>query len=232
MLRSEKDYIMRMIAAAAAAVARLRERLTGGAQPAEIVAEARAAQGELLGPEVTLLRALDPASAAHAIGDEDRLRAWADLLLIEAEALRKAGHIAEAEALSRRASEISRGSGKSGSTPIKPENICKGRILQGLEGARFRGTRKPPLMQYPAVSDFIRPDRCRTAVAEAEARSRGQELRLTDQLLVMPIPIAHEPFLGIEPPLLPEKLRELRVGSEHLLTCRPAMIREVVPPAV
>jgi hypothetical protein len=106
MLRSEKDYILRMIAAAAAAVARLRERLSGGAQPAEIVAEARAAQGELLGPEVALLRALDPASAAHAVGDADRLRAWADLLLIEAEALRKAGHAAEADALTRRANAI------------------------------------------------------------------------------------------------------------------------------
>ena len=106
MLRSEKDYILRMIAAAAAAVARLRERLSGGAQPAEIVAEARAAQGELLGPEIALLRALDPASAAHAIGDEDRLRAWADLLLIEAEALRKAGRVAEADVLAQRANAI------------------------------------------------------------------------------------------------------------------------------
>ena len=106
MLRSEKDYILRMIAAAAAAVARLRERLTGGAQPTEIVAEARAAQGELLGPEIALLRALDPASAAHAIGDADRLRAWAELLLIEAEALRKAGRVAEADALAQRANAI------------------------------------------------------------------------------------------------------------------------------
>lgn len=106
MLRSEKDYILRMIAAAAAAVARLRERLTGGAQPAEIVAEARAAQGELLGPEVALLRALDPASAAHAVGDADRLRSWADLLLIEAEALRKAGRVAEADVLAQRANAI------------------------------------------------------------------------------------------------------------------------------
>lgn len=106
MLRSEKDYILRMIAAAAAAVARLRERLTGGAQPAEIVAEARAAQGELLGPEIALLRALDPASAAHAVGDADRLRAWADLLLIEAEALRKAGRVAEADVLAQRANAI------------------------------------------------------------------------------------------------------------------------------
>ena len=113
MLRSEKDYIMRMIAAAAAAVARLRERLTGGAAPQEIVEEARAAQTALLGPEALLLRALDPASAAHAIGDADRLRAWTDLLLVESEALRKAGQITEADALEQRALALGLGNGNS-----------------------------------------------------------------------------------------------------------------------
>jgi hypothetical protein len=112
MLRSEKDYIMRMIAAAAAAVARLRERLTGGAAPEEVVQEARAAQTALLGPEALLLRALDPASAAHAIGDPDRLRAWADLLLIEAEALRKAGSNSEADVLAQRAAYFGLGNGQ------------------------------------------------------------------------------------------------------------------------
>ncbi|HYC53216.1 MAG TPA: hypothetical protein VEB19_19085 [Gemmatimonadaceae bacterium] len=108
MLRTEKDYIMRMIAAAAATVARLRERLTGGAEPTEIVDEVRAAQTALLGPETLLLRALDPASAAHAIGDADRLRAWAELLVLEAEALRKAGRIPEADAVAQRASALRR----------------------------------------------------------------------------------------------------------------------------
>ncbi|MEX2154477.1 MAG: hypothetical protein WD825_14140 [Gemmatimonadaceae bacterium] len=37
MLRQERDYILRMIAVAATAVARLRERLIGSAQPEEIV---------------------------------------------------------------------------------------------------------------------------------------------------------------------------------------------------
>ena len=102
MLRDERDYILRMIAAAAAAIARLRERLTSGAgSPAEIVAAARAAQGELLGKDATLLRALDPASAAQMLG-RDRVPAWADLLQLEADALRAAGKPDEAAALEQR----------------------------------------------------------------------------------------------------------------------------------
>ena len=108
MLRYERDYMMRMIAAAAAIVARLRSRLLGGAAPDEIVKEARAAQVELLGPEASLLRALDPASAAHAIGDPERLSAWADLLRVEAEALRAAGDARGAEAIEQRADQLSR----------------------------------------------------------------------------------------------------------------------------
>ncbi len=102
MLRQERDYILRMIAAAAAAVARLRERLVGGAQPDEIMQAARAAQGDLLGKDALLLRALDPASAAHALGDRDLVAAWADLLRVEAEALRSAGRDDEAIALEER----------------------------------------------------------------------------------------------------------------------------------
>ena len=104
MLRYERDYILRMIAAAAAAVARLRERLRGGDAPEAIVSEARAAQTALLGNEATLLRALDPASAAHAIGDRDRLAAWAELVRLEGEALRASGDLeaaARAEARAR-----------------------------------------------------------------------------------------------------------------------------------
>jgi hypothetical protein len=103
MLRYERDYIMRMIAAAAAAVARLRERLSGGHAPDEVAQEARAAQTALLGQEAALLRALDPASAAHAIGDRERLMAWADLLLVEAEGQRRAGDEKGAEVVERKA---------------------------------------------------------------------------------------------------------------------------------
>lgn len=103
MLRNERDYILRMIAAAAAALARLRERVAAGAPAAEVVQAARAAQGELLGKDATLLRAVDPASAAHMLGDVDRLPVWAELLRVEADAQRAAGHVDDAEALEQRA---------------------------------------------------------------------------------------------------------------------------------
>jgi hypothetical protein len=108
MLRQERDYILRMIAAAAAAVARLRERLIGGAQPDEIIKDVRAAQVELLGKDAGLLRALDAASAAHVVGDKERLAAWADLLRLEAEALRKAGRADDAAALDQRADALTK----------------------------------------------------------------------------------------------------------------------------
>lgn len=107
MLRYERDYIRRMIAAAAAAVARLRERLSGGALPVEIIAEVREAQRELLGNEASLLRVLDPVSASHAIGDRERVLAWVDLLRVEAEALRKSGDDRGAAEAEQRAAALS-----------------------------------------------------------------------------------------------------------------------------
>jgi hypothetical protein len=97
MLRSERDYIMRMIALAAIMVARLREKLAAGAKPVEVVEEARAAQGQLLGKDLAIYRALDGASAAQLIGDRETVRAWADLLELEADALRMDGQDAEAD---------------------------------------------------------------------------------------------------------------------------------------
>ena len=108
MLRDERDYLLRMIAAAAATATLLRQRLVGGTQPDEIIQEARAAQGELLGKDAALLRALDPSSAAHVLGDKERLAAWADLLRIEAEAHRKVGRVDEANALDRRADALTK----------------------------------------------------------------------------------------------------------------------------
>lgn len=99
MLRSERDYIMRMIALAAAAVARLREKLAAGARPADIVGEVRSAQSQLLGKDLAIYRALDGASAAQLIGDKETARAWADLLKLEADALRADGEDAEADRL-------------------------------------------------------------------------------------------------------------------------------------
>ena len=109
MLRDERDWILRMIAAAAAAIARLREKLAGGGSAAEVVDAARAAQGELLGKDAHLLRSLDPASAARMLGKE-RIPAWADLLQLEADALRAAGKVDEAAALEQRVRALRVGS--------------------------------------------------------------------------------------------------------------------------
>lgn len=106
MLRDERDYLMRMIAIAAAIVARLRERLRRGEAPAEVAQEARAAQGELLGKDASLLRALDAASAARLIGDRERLSAWAELLRVEAEALRQSGDAEGARRVEERARSL------------------------------------------------------------------------------------------------------------------------------
>ena len=108
MLRRERDYILRQINQASIALARLREQLVRGAQPDEIVQAARAAQGELLGNDAPMLRALDPSSAAHVLGDKQVVAMWADLLRIEADAHRTAGRIDEADAIDRRADALAR----------------------------------------------------------------------------------------------------------------------------
>jgi hypothetical protein len=107
MLREEKDYLLRLINQASIALARLRERLLGGTTPDEIVQAARAAQGELLGKDAPMLRLLDPASAAHVLGDKQILAMWADLLRVEADAHRKVGRVDEADRLARRAQSLS-----------------------------------------------------------------------------------------------------------------------------
>ncbi|HKG95297.1 MAG TPA: hypothetical protein VKA84_25485 [Gemmatimonadaceae bacterium] len=107
MQRDERDYILRLLAAAAAALGRLRERLAANAQPAEVIREARAAQGELLGRDAMLLQALDPASAA-ALLDPKRVALWAELLRVEAAAHRQAGQEREAAALEARAAALDR----------------------------------------------------------------------------------------------------------------------------
>lgn len=102
MLRDERDYLLKMIAAAAAAVARLREKLVGGGDPASIAAESREAQAALLGRDAGVLLMLDPRSAAQVLGDRQRLEQWRALLQVEADALRAAGQEPQARAVEAR----------------------------------------------------------------------------------------------------------------------------------
>jgi hypothetical protein len=95
-----------MITQAAAALRRLRELLAGGAQPAEIARQAAAAQGELLGPDGDLLRALDAGSAAALLGDQRRLALWVELLQVEAAAWRQADRADLADSLEARAGAL------------------------------------------------------------------------------------------------------------------------------
>jgi hypothetical protein len=113
------DYLLRMISQIAAAVARLRARLSGGATADELIPEIRSAERELLGPRGELLRAVDPATAAQLLGTSEAVRVWVDLLRLEAEVLRANGNVAGAEAIDRRATQLDRGSPSGAARPAR-----------------------------------------------------------------------------------------------------------------
>ena len=106
-IRDERDYILRMIAVAAAAVARLRKLLMGEGSAEQIAREARSEQDKLLGRDANLLNALDAASAATFMANKDVLQVWVELIRVEADALRAAGKTAEADAREARARGLS-----------------------------------------------------------------------------------------------------------------------------
>jgi hypothetical protein len=106
MLREQRDFLLRLINQASIALGGMRERLLAGTHPDEIVRAARAAQGELLGKDAAMLTMLDPASAAHVLGDKQLVAMWAELLRLEADAHRLAGRDTEARALEERASVL------------------------------------------------------------------------------------------------------------------------------
>ena len=106
MLREQRDFLLRLINQASIALAAMRERLLAGTNPDEIVRAARTAQGELLGKDAAMLTMLDPASAAHVLGDKQLVAMWAELLRLEAEAHRRAGRDTEARALEQRSTVL------------------------------------------------------------------------------------------------------------------------------
>lgn len=97
------DYLLRLITQAGAALRRLREKLVGGGSADEVVRDAGAAIGELLGPQRALLERLDAASAAGIVGNADTVRAWSQLLLLQSEAETLRGNRTDAARLSARA---------------------------------------------------------------------------------------------------------------------------------
>lgn len=103
----QRDYILRLLEQAAAALRRLRELLGGAtAPPVEIVEEARAAQAALFGNSWPLLQQVDVPTATSLIRDPRQLAIWGDLLRVEAEASRALGDDDRAARLETRAAEI------------------------------------------------------------------------------------------------------------------------------
>ena len=103
---AREDYLLRMIQQAAAALRRLRERLAGGDSAEEIVADAQTATSELLGARGELFERLDPRSAAQLLGDPERVRLWADLLAVRADALAAGGNVQEGTRLQVRSAAL------------------------------------------------------------------------------------------------------------------------------
>lgn len=106
----QRDFILRLIEQAGVAVARLRAMLgKGSSSDAELVVqEAAQAQAALFGPLWPAVRVLDPASAAMLIGEERQLRAWVELLRVQAAAHERLGRPVEAEGLISRADALER----------------------------------------------------------------------------------------------------------------------------
>ncbi|MGQ0713444.1 MAG: hypothetical protein ACT4PJ_06905 [Gemmatimonadaceae bacterium] len=112
----QRDYILRLLEQAAAVLRRLREMLVrGGAPPAAIVEEARAAQSALFGDTWLLLQRVDLATATGLIRDSRQLALWADLLRVEAEANRQLGDERRAVDLETRAAALSEAAARASS---------------------------------------------------------------------------------------------------------------------
>jgi hypothetical protein len=104
----QRDFILRLIEEAGAAVARLRARLgLGGlAEMETLVRDAETAQEALFGQLWPSVRLLDAHSAVMLIGDTRRVAAWAELLRIQAAAHRSAGAPEQADRLTSRADAL------------------------------------------------------------------------------------------------------------------------------
>ena len=103
---AREDYLLRMITQAAAALRRLRERLVGGGSAEDVVRDAGAAIGELLGPQRSTLELLDPKSATMLLGNDERVPHWIALMRLQAEAARQSGADERALRLEQRAGAL------------------------------------------------------------------------------------------------------------------------------
>lgn len=101
----QRDFILRMIEAIAAAIARIRKRKSEG----DLVGarqEVHQATMELLGPAAAMAMMVDSRTAANVVSDSRRIRLWCQLLAEDGALLRALGREREASALDRRIVEL------------------------------------------------------------------------------------------------------------------------------
>ena len=106
-ISSRDDYLLRMIRELGAVVARMLGQ-KGGGQLHEAMQTLDDGEGELLGPLATVVPRVDSATAAHIIGDPQKIAAWARLLHERADLLRLTGDEAGAAFAATRAAELAR----------------------------------------------------------------------------------------------------------------------------
>ena len=99
--------MLRLIEQLGAVLRELAARLGLGAPAAaEVIREAQAAQGELLGPMGDALPNVDAVSAVALLREPRRVRLWIEFLRVEAAARRLRGEEPQAAALEARASAL------------------------------------------------------------------------------------------------------------------------------
>ena len=101
----QRDFILRMIEAIAAAVARIRKRKSEG----DVIGarqDVHHATLELLGPAAAMATMVDTRTAANLVSDPRRLRLWCVLLNEDSGLLRELGRDREASAVDRRIVEL------------------------------------------------------------------------------------------------------------------------------
>lgn len=106
-ISSREDYLLRMIRELSGVIAQMLG-LKGGGQIHEAMQTLDDAEGELLGPLAQAAPRVDAATAAHIIGEPQKIAAWARLLHERADLLRLAGDEAGAAVTAARAAELAR----------------------------------------------------------------------------------------------------------------------------
>jgi hypothetical protein len=104
-ISSRDDYLLRIIQQMGAVLARMLGLKNGG-QVHEALQTLDDAEGELLGPQAEVVPRVDSATAAHILGEPQRIAAYARLLHERAALLRLAGDEAGAALAAQRAIEL------------------------------------------------------------------------------------------------------------------------------